>query len=80
MENNMQNQNNTLTNQGSKKLDSNNLKVLEDQLNYESLLAKKFSNYATGCNDTELKNLCEQASQQHKQHYNELLNYLNSHQ
>jgi len=66
--------------QGSKKLDSNNLKVLEDQLDYESLMTKKFSNYAHYCTDTELKNLCEQASQKHNQHYSELLNYLNSHQ
>ena len=80
MPNNMQNQNSAPVTQGSKKLDSNNLKVLEDQLTHESLLAKKFSNYATNCTDTELKNLCQQASQQHKQHYNELLNYLNSHQ
>lgn len=79
MANITQNSNNTPIGQGSKKLDSNNLKVLEDQLTHESLLAKKFSNYANNCTDTELKNLCEQASQQHKQHYSELLNYLNSH-
>lgn len=30
-------------------------------------------------NHSELKNLCQQSSQKHKQHYNELLNYLNSH-
>lgn len=60
-------------------IDSNNLKVLEDQLNYESLMTKKFSNYANSCTDTELKNLCQQSSQKHKQHYSELLNYLNSH-
>lgn len=76
----MQNQMNAQPGQGSKKLDASNLKVLEDQLNYESLMTKKFSNYANYCTDTELKNLCEQSSQKHKQHYNELLNYLNSHQ
>lgn len=62
-----------------KNIDANNLKVLEDQLNYESLMTKKFSSYANYCTDTELKNLCQQSSQKHKQHYNELLNYLNSH-
>ncbi|ABR47127.1 hypothetical protein Amet_0906 [Alkaliphilus metalliredigens QYMF] len=67
-------------NQGAKKLDSNNLKVLEDQLGYESLMNKKFATYADYCSDTELKNLCQQGAQKHKQHYNELLNYLNSHQ
>lgn len=80
MTDNMQNQMNVSMGQGSKKLDSNNLKVLEDQLSHESLMTKKFTNYANYCTDTELKNLCQQASQKHKQHYNELLNYLNSHQ
>lgn len=80
MINDIQNQMNTPVGQGSKKLDASNLKVLEDQLNHESLMAKKFSNYANYCTDTELKNLCQKASQKHKEHYNELLNYLNSHQ
>ncbi|WP_246579353.1 hypothetical protein [Alkaliphilus flagellatus] len=80
MTNTMQDQMNTPVGQGSKKLDSDNLKVLEDQLNHESLMTKKCTNYASYCTDTELKNLCQQASQKHKQHYNELLNYLNSHQ
>lgn len=72
------NQNNN--EQGEKKLESNNLKVLEDQLNYESLMNKKFNNYADYCTDTELKNLCQLSAKKHKQHYNNLLNYLNSHQ
>lgn len=66
--------------QGNMQLDSNNLKILEDQLSYESLMNKKFSAYAQYCTDTQLKNLCQQAAQKHKQHYNELFNYLNSHQ
>ncbi len=65
---------------GNKQLDANNLKILEDQLSYESLMNSKFSTYAEYCTDTELKNLCQQAAQKHKQHYNELFNYLNSHQ
>ncbi|MCC5912304.1 MAG: hypothetical protein JJT76_17955 [Clostridiaceae bacterium] len=69
-----------MNNQTAPKLDSNNLKILEDQLGYEALMNKKFTTYANYCTDTELKNLCQQASQKHKQHYNELLNYLNSHQ
>ncbi|WP_089284304.1 hypothetical protein [Anaerovirgula multivorans] len=72
--------NTNINNQATPKLDSNNLKILEDQLNYESLMNKKLSTYAGYCTDTELKNLCQQAAQKHKQHYNELLNYLNSHQ
>ncbi len=67
-------------NAGGKQLDANNLKILEDQLSYESLMNRKFSTYAEYCTDTELKSLCQQAAQKHKQHYNELFNYLNSHQ
>lgn len=82
MFNSNMNNNQTMQNNGSgqNKLESNNLKVLEDQLNYECLMNKKFSNYAEYCTDTELKNLCQQASTKHKQHYDNLLNYLNSHQ
>lgn len=76
----MQSQMKVPAGEGSRKLDSNNLKVLEDQLNYESLIAKKFSNYASACSDTELKKLCLEAAERHKQHYDELFNYLNSHQ
>ncbi|MDR5658581.1 hypothetical protein RH915_03665 [Serpentinicella sp. ANB-PHB4] len=66
--------------QSAQKIDANNLKVVEDQLNYEALMNKKFSNYADYCTDAELKNLCQQSAQKHKQHYDNLLNYLNSHQ
>ncbi|MBM7616035.1 hypothetical protein [Alkaliphilus hydrothermalis] len=68
------------TQQSNMQLDANNLKILEDQLSHESLMNKKFSVYAQYCTDTQLKNLCQQAAQKHKAHYNELLNYLNSHQ
>ncbi|AKL93875.1 hypothetical protein CACET_c03590 [Clostridium aceticum] len=72
--------NTNMNNQATPQLDANNLKILEDQLNYEAMMNKKFATYAGYCTDTELKNLCQQAAQKHKQHYNELLNYLNSHQ
>lgn len=75
----MQNMNNQ-QNMGGKQLDANNLKILEDQLSYEGLMNRKFATYAEYCTDTELKNLCQQAAQKHKQHYNELFNYLNSYQ
>jgi hypothetical protein len=63
-----------------KQIESNNLKVIKDQLGYESLLNKKFSQYATQCTDTNLKDLCNQASGIHKQSFNELKAYLDSHQ
>lgn len=62
------------------RLDEPNLKVLEDQLNYEVMLNKKLNQYATYCTDPQLKNVCRQASEKHKQNFNDLLSYLNSHQ
>ena len=61
------------------KLDAPNLKVLEDQLNYEIMMNKKLDHYADFCTDPHLKNVCRQGAQKHKQNFNELLNYLNSH-
>ncbi|GIM27767.1 hypothetical protein CPJCM30710_04330 [Clostridium polyendosporum] len=64
----------------TKQLEANNLKVIQDQLNCEALLNKKCSEYASMCTDTQLKNLCNQASQVHKQNFNSLKSYLDSHQ
>lgn len=64
----------------SKKLDSNNLKVLQDQLTYESTMNKKAAQYANLCNDQELQKLCSDLSECHKQNYTDLLDYLNSHE
>ncbi|MDF2546665.1 hypothetical protein [Anaerosolibacter sp.] len=61
-------------------LDAPNLKVLEDQLNYESMMNKKMDQYAAYCRDPQLKSICRQGAQRHKQNYNALLTYLNSHQ
>lgn len=61
-------------------LDANNLKILQDQLDYEANMNKKTSQFAELCNDQELKNLCKTVAEQHKQNYNDLFNYLNSHQ
>lgn len=65
---------------GKPHLDTPNLKVLEDQLNYESMMVKKLGQYANYCTDSELKNVCQQGSQRHKQNFNALLDYLNAHQ
>nr|WP_132244740.1 hypothetical protein [Marinisporobacter balticus] len=61
-------------------LDAPNLKVLEDQLNYECMMNKKLIQYAEYCTDPQLKNVCQQGGQKHNQNFNNLLNYLNSHQ
>lgn len=65
--------------QGQAMLTSKNLTILEDMLNYESLNYKKLDMYAQSCNDPELKDVFTKAAQLHKQHFNMLFNYLNSH-
>jgi hypothetical protein len=68
------------TNNQKPQLDSNNLKVIKDQISYEALLTKKYNEYANMCTDQNLKNLCTQASQTHKQGFDSLKSYLDSHQ
>lgn len=64
----------------NKQIEANNLKVIQDQIGYEALLNKKYNEYASACTDTNLKNLCNQASQVHKQNFDSLKSYLDSHQ
>lgn len=71
---------NNVNNNQIPQLDSNNLKVIQDQIAYEALLTKKYSEYANMCTDQNLKNLCTQASQTHKQSFDGLKAYLDSHQ
>ncbi len=65
--------------QGQSMLTSKNLSILEDMLNLESLFHKKLDVYSQSCNDPQLKDLCSKAAQLHKQHFDMLFNYLNSH-
>ncbi len=67
-------------NQGTKQIHENNLKVIKDQIGYETLLSKKYSESAQFCTDAELKNLCNEACDTHKQNFTELKAYLDSHQ
>jgi hypothetical protein len=70
----------TQNNNQKPQLDSNNLKVIQDQIAYEALLTKKFNEYSSMCTDSSLQNICNQASQTHKQNFDSLKNYLDSHQ
>ena len=69
-----------MTDNQNKQLESNNLKVLSDQITYEALMTKKYTEYSGLCNDQQLKDLCNQASQVHRQNFNSLKTYLDSHQ
>ena len=57
---------------------SKELSAIEDQLNYEQLLIKKYKNYAEMCQEAGLKTTCEQLAAQHKNHYNTIMNYINN--
>ncbi len=79
MQNQMQQNQGQQMQQGQAMLSSKNLTILEDMLNYESLNYKKLDLYSQSCNDPQLKDVCNKAAQLHKQHFNMLFNYLNSH-
>lgn len=65
--------------QGQSMLTSKNLTILEDMMNLESLDYKKMNMYSQSCTDPQLKDICNKAAQLHKQHFDMLFNYLNSH-
>ena len=58
-------------------LTSKELSAIEDQLNMEQVLVKKYKLYANACTDQQLKTKCEQIAAQHQNHYTTLLNELN---
>jgi len=60
------------------KIDEPNLKILQEQLSFESMMYKKYNHYAASCNDAQLKSICHKGAQRHKENYINLLNYLNA--
>lgn len=58
-------------------LTSEELKALEDQLNCEQLLIKKYKSYAATASDPEIKTTCEQIAAQHRNHFDTLMRHLN---
>lgn len=52
------------------------LMVLEDRMNGEQILIKKYRNYAEQCSDAQLKAICNQIADKHQQHFNTLMGYL----
>ncbi len=51
--------------------------ALEELLNSEQLLVKKFHHYASTAQDAQIKSTCEALSNRHKQHYDALMGYFN---
>ena len=60
-------------------LGSKDLSILEDQMNHEALAYKKCTIYAKYFMDASLKDMANSAAQHHKQHFDALESYLNSH-
>lgn len=58
------------------KLSEKELSQINDMLNEEALLVKKFKMLADKCQEAELKAQLERISQQHQQHFNALYAYL----
>ncbi len=58
-------------------LTSKELSAIEDQLNCEQMLIKKYKAYAQSASDPQIKNTCEEIANKHKQHFNTLMGYLN---
>ena len=57
-------------------LTSKELSAIEDQLNCEQMLIKKYKAYAQAATDPQIKTTCEQIAAQHKQHYDTLMGHL----
>lgn len=61
-------------------LSSKNLAILNDQLGAEALLVHKYAHAAQSVQDPAIRSQLFSISEQHRRHYDTLLNYLNSHQ
>lgn len=57
-------------------LTTKELDALSDQLNYEKLMACKYTAAQEGCTDATLSAAFGQYAQRHKENYNDLLNFL----
>ncbi len=52
------------------------LTALENQLNHEQMLVKKYRFFADACHDAMLKAKCNTIADKHQQHFNMLIGYL----
>lgn len=57
-------------------LSSKELSAIEDQLNYEQMLVKKYRTFASACSDPQLRTKCEQVASRHQDHFNRLMGHL----
>jgi len=59
-----------------KEMDSQMLHFIDEQLQEELLMQKKYVNYSNQLFDSELKDICISGSKKHKENYDSILNYL----
>ncbi|WP_170105002.1 hypothetical protein [Desmospora activa] len=59
-------------------LSTKDLNYLKDELSWELLAFKKCHHYAQECQDQQVKQLIDQMGRMHQQHYQQLLNHLNT--
>ena len=52
------------------------LSALEDQLNMEQMLIKKYKGYAGIAQDPQIRDVCDRLAKQHKQHFDTLMGHL----
>ena len=57
-------------------LTTKELSAIEDQLELEQVLIKKYTAMTTQCTDPVLQAKCSEIAAKHQTHYNTLLNYL----
>ncbi|MCL2023375.1 MAG: spore coat protein [Oscillospiraceae bacterium] len=57
-------------------LTAEELHALEDTMNCEQNLIKKFHNYASIAQDTQIQKACQQSAKQHRKHFDALMSYL----
>jgi len=64
----------------SPQIESKNLTILEDQATQEMIASKKCSEFANELTEPQSKGIAERLSNRHREHFNKLRDYLNSHQ
>ena len=64
---------------GSMAIKAKSLTILEDQLQSEFLACKKAQEYAASFENPALKNLANTVAQHHRERFDRLFDYLNSH-
>jgi len=70
---------NCMQNQNTSTIANKSLSILGDQMQHEYLACKKAEFYASTFSDTQLKTVADQLANDHRQRFNRLYSYLNSH-